>query len=98
MIISCKTTQCPYHDERGYCAKSTVVGIDQMGMCSVLWRRGQQRQLIMPFTEELYPKDPITIIDAEIAVPDVIKEEKEEATESRSKDPTNGTAAQQNGI
>ena len=98
MIVSCKMTQCPYHDERGYCAKSTVVGIDQMGMCSVLWRRGQQRQLMMPFTEELYPKDPITIIDAEIAVPDVIKEEKEEATESRSEDPTNGTAAQQDGI
>lgn len=95
MIISCKMTQCPYHDERGYCAKSTVVGIDQMGMCSVLWRRGQQRQLMMPFTEELYPKDPITIIDAEIAITDVIKEEKEEATEGRLKDPTNDTAAQQ---
>ena len=65
-----------------------------MGMCSVLWRRGQQRQLIMPFTEELYPKDQITIIDAEIAVPDVIKEEKEEATENRSEDPINDTAAQ----
>ena len=93
MIVSCKMTQCPYHDERGYCAKSTVVGIDQMGMCSVLWRRGQQRQLTMPFTEELYPKDPITIIDAETVVPDVIKEEKEEATESQSEDPTNGPAA-----
>ena len=98
MIVSCKMTQCPYHDERGYCAKSTVVGIDQMGMCSVLWRRGQQRQLMIPFTKELYPKEPITIIDAEIVVPDVIKKEKEEAAESRSEDPTNGTAAQQDGI
>lgn len=52
----------------------------------------------MPFTEELYPKDPITIVDAETAVPDVIKEEKEEATESRSEDPTNGTAAQEDNI
>ena len=93
MIVSCKMTQCPYHDGRGYCAKPTVVGIDQLGMCSVLWRRGQQRQLTMPFTEELYPKDPITIIDAETVVPDVIKEEKEEATGSRSEDPTNGLAA-----
>ena len=98
MIVSCKMTQCPYHDERGYCAKSTVVGIDQMGMCSVLWRRGQQKQLIMPFTKELYPKDPITIIDAEIVVPDVIEEEKEEATESRSEDPTNSTAAQEDNL
>lgn len=53
---------------------------------------------MMPFTEELYPKDPITIIDAETVVSDVIKEEKEEATESRSKDPTNGTAAQEDDL
>ena len=98
MIVSCKMTQCPYYDERGYCAKPTVVGIDQMGMCSVLWRRGQQKLLMMPFTEKLYPKDPITIIDAEIRIPDVVEEEKEEATESRSEDPINDTAAQQDGI
>ena len=98
MIVSCKMAQCPYHDERGYCAKPTVVGIDQMGMCSVLWRRGQQRQLIMPFTEELYPKDPITIVDAETVFPDVIEEEKKEVAESRSEDPTNGAAAQEDNI
>lgn len=98
MIVSCKMTQCPYHDERGYCAKSTVVGIDQMGMCSMLWRRGQQRPLIMPFTEELYPKDPITIVDAETVVPDVMEEEKEEVAESRLEDPTNGTAAQEDDL
>ena len=95
MIVSCKMAQCPYHDERGYCAKPTVVGIDQMGMCSVLWRKGQQRLLAMPFTEELYPKDPITIVDAETVVPDVMEEEKEEVAGSRSEDPTNGTAAQE---
>ena len=69
-----------------------------MGMCSVLWRRGQQRQLMMPFTEELYPKDPITIIDAETVVPDVIEEEKEDATKSRSEDLTNGAAAQEDDL
>jgi len=69
-----------------------------MGMCSVLWRRGQQRQLMMPFTEELYPKDPITIVDAETVVPDVMEEEKEEATESRLEDPTNCAAAQEDNI
>ena len=98
MIVSCKMAQCPYHDERGYCAKPTVVGIDQMGMCSVLWRRGQQRQLIMPFTEELYPKDPITIVDAETVVLDVMEEEKEEVAGSRSEDPTNGAAAQEDDL
>lgn len=50
----------------------------------------------MPFTEELYPKDPITIVDAEIVVPNVIEEEKEDATKSRSEDPINGTAAEDN--
>ena len=49
----------------------------------------------MPFTEELYPKDPITIVDAETVVPDVMEEEKEEVAGSRSEDPTNGTAAQE---
>ena len=49
----------------------------------------------MPFTEELYPKDPITIIDVETVVSDVMEEEKEEATENRLEDPTNGTAAQE---
>ena len=98
MIVSCKMAQCPYHDDTAYCAKPTVIGIDQMGMCNVLWRRGQQRQLIMPFTEELYPKDPITIVDAETVVPDVMEEEKEEATESRSEDPINGTAAQEDDL
>lgn len=95
MIVSCKMIWCPYHDERGYCAKPTVVGIDQMGMCSVLWRKGQHRPLAMPFTEELYPKDPVTIVDAETVVPDVMEEEKEEVAESRLEDPTNGTAAQE---
>lgn len=98
MIVSCKMAQCPYHDERGYCAKPTVVGIDQMGMCSVLWRRGQQRLLAMPFTEELYPRDPITIVNAETVVPDVVEEEKEDATKSRSEDLTNGTAAQEDNV
>lgn len=53
---------------------------------------------MMPFTEELYPKDPITIVDAETMVPDVMEEEKEEATESRLEDPTNGTAAQEDDL
>lgn len=96
MIVSCKMAQCPYHDERGYCAKPTVVSVDQMGMCSVLWQKGQPKLLAMPFTEELYPKDPITIVDAEIVVPNVIEEEKEDATKSRSEDPINGTAAEDN--
>lgn len=65
MTVSCKMTQCPYNDRRGYCAKPVAISINQMGMCSVLWRKGQQRHLMMPFTDEMYPKDPIKIMDAE---------------------------------
>lgn len=87
MIVACKMAQCPYYDNRGYCAKPTVVSIDEMGMCSVLWRKGQQKQLMMPFTEEYYPREPITIIDAEIVVDDRHEEEIEEEGESRLEDP-----------
>lgn len=94
MIISCKMAQCPYHDVQNFCIKSNVVGIDQMGMCSVLWRRGQQRMLEMPFTDEKYPKQPIIILDvAENEITDVIEEEEGEETESRLENPTNGAAA-----
>ena len=48
MTVSCKMNQCPYHD-RGFCAKPGAVNIDQMGMCSVLWRKGQQRALFKEF-------------------------------------------------
>lgn len=87
--------QCPYHDQRGYCAKPTVVGITSMGMCNVLWRdNGQQKQLAMPFTDEMYPKEYLTIIDvAETEVSDVNESEIEEEGESRSEDLTNGDAA-----
>lgn len=93
MIVACKMTKCPYYDDRGYCAKPTVVSIDEMGMCSVLWRKGQSRQLELPFTEELYPREQVTIVDAETAVDDRQEEETKEEEESRSEDPQNGDAA-----
>jgi hypothetical protein len=34
-----------------------------MGMCSILWRKGQQRMLQMPFSNDNYPKEPIVIVD-----------------------------------
>lgn len=72
MTIVCKMTQCPYYDNRGFCAKPTMISIDENGMCSVLWKRGQQRQLIMPFDDSTYyRKDFIEIIDAETQVSDV---------------------------
>ena len=44
-------------------------------MCSVIWKRGQRRQLVGPFSDENYRKKKINIIDGEI------KEEKQEEEE-----------------
>ena len=86
MIIKCKVNQCPYYKDE-FCIKSEVVGIDQNGMCGVLWRRGQQRTLQRPFTDELYPKKRINIVDA------IKYEEKEESAEDQSKEDNNGSPA-----
>lgn len=58
MTVSCKMVQCPYFDS-GFCAKGTI-GIDQNGMCNVIWKRGQRRFLNF---ESIY-KHPITVIIA----------------------------------
>lgn len=77
-LVTCKMVQCPYHDSRGFCAQSTIVAIDENGMCSVLWRKGQQRMLRMPFSNDNYPKEPVVIIEAaEDQIHDVVKEKDE---------------------
>ena len=63
------------------------------GMCNTLWKKGQQRMLQMPFTEELYPRKSIEIVDAAFQVYDPTKTNIGEETESRSEDPGNGDAA-----
>lgn len=71
MIVSCKMSQCPYSNKWGFCAKPTVVNIDQMGMCSVLWKRGQQRSLTQQFMEQANKaRIPIQIIEADFQVVD----------------------------
>ena len=75
MIVRCKMAQCPYYNDQGFCAKKTVLTIDENGMCSVLWRRGQQRMLQTPFTEDRYPKEEITVLN-------VIKKQKAEEVEN----------------
>ena len=67
--------QCPYYNNQGFCAKKTVLTIDEMGMCTVLWRRGQQRMLQPPFTDDRYPKQQITVIN-------LIKKQKAEEIEA----------------
>lgn len=93
MTIACKMIQCPYYDTRGFCAKPTVVSIDENGMCAVIWKRGQRRQLVYPFTDDMYLKKPIIIEDAAMQVDNPAETSKEEGDESRSEDPQNGDPA-----
>lgn len=43
MTVICKATKCPWLSGQ-FCTK-LVVGIDENGMCNVLWRRGQPRPI-----------------------------------------------------
>lgn len=60
MTVSCKMSQCPHYDINGFCAKPHLVSIDENGMCSVLWKNGQQRNLGV-ITREMYPKTNIIV-------------------------------------
>ena len=80
MLVRCKMIHCPYYDNREFCSKPTIVGIDEMGMCSVLWRKGQQKLLKLPFDDKNYPKEKAVIIDVEEKdIKTIEKEEKEGA-------------------
>ena len=78
MVVKCKMVQCPYYNKQGFCSKANVVCIDENGMCSVLWKRGQQfmRQ------KDVYLKEPVIIIDvAEGELRDIQKAENEKGEE-----------------
>lgn len=88
MIVSCKMMQCPFNGGNGYCAKKTVVGINENGMCSVLWKGDQPMEFRQPFNDTNYPKDRLKIIEGQE------KEVKEaDAAGDQSKDPLNEAAA-----
>lgn len=76
MVVSCRMTQCPYYDSRGFCAQPIALEIDQMGMCSVLWRKGQPRSINSSMG---ILKDPITVIDiSNNEIKNISKEEDKE--------------------
>lgn len=94
MIVSCKMAQCPYYDNRGFCAKKDVLNIDEMGMCSVLWRKGQQRFLESPFTIDRYPREEIMIVDvAASEISDITESKEGEEGSGRLENPQNGDPA-----
>ena len=94
MIVACKMHQCPYYF-KGFCAKKTVVTIDEMGMCNVLWKKGQQRMLQTPFSETLYPKENVIIVEAGNDFREIKQTKVDECGGSRQEDLRNGDAAQQ---
>ena len=91
MIVKCKVNQCPYYNKQGFCVKKEVLMIDELGMCSVIWRKGQKRVLQTPFTDTLYPKEQLTILN-------VVKNDQDsrkENAEGSLKDLPNGATASQ---
>ncbi len=92
MLVICKMTQCPYYNQQGFCGKK-LLSIDMNGMCSTLWKKGQQRPIMGPITEQTYPRKSIEIVEAAFQVYDPTKTNQGEETKSRSEDLGNGDAA-----
>lgn len=63
------------------------------GMCSTLWKKGQQRPIMGPITEQTYPRKSIEIVEAAFQVYDPTKTNQGEEIESRSENLGNGDAA-----
>lgn len=41
MFLVCKNEKCPYWYD-GFCGKDSI-GIDEVGMCNVVWSKGRSR-------------------------------------------------------
>lgn len=94
MIVTCLATRCPYNNHSGFCEKPTVININEMGTCSVLWKGLEARNLTGPLDDkDLYTKEERIIEDAAIEVDDPAETNIKEGDESRSEDPQNGDPA-----
>ena len=90
MVVTCQMVQCPYYDKSGFCTNE-LVNIDENGMCSILWRRGQRK---MPPSQFDCQKNKIIIENAEFKIIKNQEEEvKEVKAETSQEDLTNGDAA-----
>ena len=81
MTVVCKMANCPYHGKNGFCLQPIKVSIDQNGMCSTIWIKGQPRVI----TKEDY--------DAATEVISITRTGREEEAGSRQEDPQDGAAA-----
>ena len=61
MTVTCKMVECPFHTQDDFCEKS-IVTIDEMGMCKLIWWNGQQRRLKIP-VEEIYTREKMNIME-----------------------------------
>ena len=69
-----------------------MVKIDENGMCSTLWKRGQRKVLETPFTEDRYPKRLMKIVETEEYTREEDRKEGA-AVGTNPEDPLNGAAA-----
>lgn len=76
MMVVCRASNCPYNWGGKFCKKE-FPSIDQNGCCSVLWRKGRQRQRI---SDEL---DRVKQINIEDAVFEEWNQQKEEEKKRR---------------
>lgn len=58
MTVACKNIRCPFHSE-GFC-KNKSVRIDENGMCSEIWRKGQPSNIV-PAVEPVHLDSTLTL-------------------------------------
>ncbi len=56
------------------------------GMCSTLWKKGQQRPIMGPITEQTYPRKSIEIVEVAFQVYDPHKAKITETIEEKKED------------
>lgn len=63
MFLVCKNGKCPYWYD-GFCGKDSI-GIDEAGMCNVVWNKGQPRQ-VKPYWNDdgAFVREELNIIEA----------------------------------
>ena len=63
MFLVCKNKKCPYWYD-GFCGKDSI-GIDEVGMCNVVWNKGRPRQ-VKPYWNDdgAFVREGLHIIEA----------------------------------
>ena len=63
-MVVCKVSKCPYNTENNICGNPTV-GVDENGMCSVIWNKGTPRPVLLT-PSDIVDKKEINVIEGEI--------------------------------